>query len=652
MRIFKEVFILIVFVFVGQLMSASFVFASTTDGTIDSTYKYAWGENIGWVNFGASNGDVHVTDLKLSGQALSENSGWIYLGDIKNDGEGKLSGYAWGENVGWIKFNPTNGGVSINSEGYFTGQALSENVGWIVFDGDKKVRTDWRPRSTRPACNNGIDDDGDGKIDYPSDTGCSSLDDNDEVNRSGVSGSITNFFSSIFNPVPSTPTVVENKPSVIDNIFNIIKETPSKLVDNIIPNFLKPKPVVVPTIEVPIEDLVPRVSPLAFKGKWNLMPTESIREFVLAPLPVDIRNLAQKFPELGKTLEEVGISKITDITKLQMVKLGLPGLTEAGLPATNAGAGNLASIQGIPVSSLTDIAKGKLPSEIVFTKTGGGLVDFNIALSITNEGEAQQKINTISGKPLQLVVKPDSPVKSVKGYIVFKSRDKQTASIDFPANSLLASAIFADPIFAKTQEAPVQIEEKLVLQEFEYTDPDKDGIYTAEIQAPVVAGEYEVITVLEFTDSKLGRKEIRLTTVVDPEGYVYEKNGDKETRIPGSIVSIFWLNPQTKQYELWNAEKYQQENPQTTNMSGTYSFLVPKGLYYLNVETPGYLTHTSKPFEVKEGSGVHTNIELQTKSGWLKNVDWKTVLLVVVLILLVLNFYRDKIRYKFFSKKS
>ncbi|MFH1712831.1 MAG: hypothetical protein ABH896_01405 [Candidatus Jacksonbacteria bacterium] len=158
------------------------VFASSTDGTIDSTYKYVWGENIGWINFGTSNGNVHITDSGLSGYALGENIGWIYLGDITNDGQGNLSGYAWGENVGWIKFNPTNGGVIINSSGEFTGSALGENIGWIIFDCSTSacVKTDWRPRSDRPACNNSSDDDGDGKIDYPNDPGCESLIDTDE----------------------------------------------------------------------------------------------------------------------------------------------------------------------------------------------------------------------------------------------------------------------------------------------------------------------------------------------------------------------------------------------------------------------------------------------------------------------------------------
>jgi len=227
--------------------------------------------------------------------------------------------------------------------------------------------------------------------------------------------------------------------------------------------------------------------------------------------------------------------------------------------------------------------------------------------------------------------------------VVFKSKPKKTTELEIPLDSLLASAFFSNPIFAQ-EHNPKEIEEVLVLMEFEYTDPDGDGIYTAEIQAPLVEGEYEIITVMDYEDPDLGQKEIRLITVVDPEGYVYEKAGDKETRIPGAIVSLFWLNPETKQYELWPAKEYHQENSQITDATGKYAFLVPNGSYYLKVEAPGYLTYDGKAFEVGESSGIHINIELKTKYWWLKILDWKIIVMIFFGILLLYNFYRDKIR--------
>ena len=148
---FATFFIVVVFAFP--------VFASSTDGTIDSVYKYAWSENIGWINFGASNGNVHVTDSALTGYAWNENYGWINLSSttfgVKNNGNGNLSGSAWSEGLGWINFS----GVTINNSGEFLGYAaiaidnskISFNCANTASCGasDFKVKTDWRPASSR-----------------------------------------------------------------------------------------------------------------------------------------------------------------------------------------------------------------------------------------------------------------------------------------------------------------------------------------------------------------------------------------------------------------------------------------------------------------------------------------------------------------------
>jgi len=127
--------------------TAGNVFASTTDGTIDPTYRYAWGENVGFVDFGSTAGNVHITDSALSGSIYGENIGWIDLSTITNNNEGILSGYAWGENIGWVDFSK----VAIGTDGVFSGSIYGENIGWITFGtGDNKVMTDWRPLSVRP----------------------------------------------------------------------------------------------------------------------------------------------------------------------------------------------------------------------------------------------------------------------------------------------------------------------------------------------------------------------------------------------------------------------------------------------------------------------------------------------------------------------
>lgn len=189
--------------FLAFFSAISITSASITNGTIDGTSRYAWSENLGWIDFGTTEGAVSITDSALSGWAWGENVGWISLNcsntsscgtvdyKVSNNGEGTLTGYAYGENIGWVQFNPSGGGVTINSSGDFAGYAWGENVGWIVFNCSTtsscgsvnyKVSTDWRPQSARPACNNSLDDDSDTVIDYPADTGCDSLSDTDETN--------------------------------------------------------------------------------------------------------------------------------------------------------------------------------------------------------------------------------------------------------------------------------------------------------------------------------------------------------------------------------------------------------------------------------------------------------------------------------------
>jgi hypothetical protein len=127
-------------------------------GNIDAVDKWAWGTNVGWINFRPTHGGVTVYDDHLEGYAWGENIGWIRVGThtggsphtyantaadnygVNNDGNGNLSGYAWGTNVGWINFNPTHSQVTIDTAtGRFDGYAWGENIGWIHFRGTGTV---------------------------------------------------------------------------------------------------------------------------------------------------------------------------------------------------------------------------------------------------------------------------------------------------------------------------------------------------------------------------------------------------------------------------------------------------------------------------------------------------------------------------------
>jgi hypothetical protein len=126
--------------------------------SIDSVFKYSWGENIGWLNWRDANGGsqgVEYHSNHLAGYIWAENVGFVNVGNgggpytNTNDtnygvnilGGGNLAGYAWGENIGWINFDTAAalGGAGQQARydagaNRFRGYAWGENVGWINLD--------------------------------------------------------------------------------------------------------------------------------------------------------------------------------------------------------------------------------------------------------------------------------------------------------------------------------------------------------------------------------------------------------------------------------------------------------------------------------------------------------------------------------------
>ncbi len=155
----RKIGLLKIFALLVGLWAGMAVFPGTTlavTGNIHSTYKWAWSETTGWINFAPSGGGVTVYSDHLIGSAWGENIGWIRLGvDARTSGTyandsaadwgvnrngNHLSGYAWSETTGWINFNPDHapaaGTVTIDATGHFHGFAWGENIGWISFNGD------------------------------------------------------------------------------------------------------------------------------------------------------------------------------------------------------------------------------------------------------------------------------------------------------------------------------------------------------------------------------------------------------------------------------------------------------------------------------------------------------------------------------------
>jgi len=99
-----------------MLLVACTCYAENIDPYEDGS-QYAYGENVGWLNFEPNTGDgVQVESDVLTGWVWAENIGWVSLScentascgtvsyGITNDGNGNLAGYAWSENVGSVSY--------------------------------------------------------------------------------------------------------------------------------------------------------------------------------------------------------------------------------------------------------------------------------------------------------------------------------------------------------------------------------------------------------------------------------------------------------------------------------------------------------------------------------------------------------------------
>jgi hypothetical protein len=145
------------------LMSLAIPAAAFAQTNIDATNKFAWGENIGWMNWRDSGSPVGAQGAFIgttfcAGFLWCENVGYVNLGDgtpangssyanatgadfgVNRQNDNRLGGLAWGENIGWINFGPfatlpaAQQARFDSASGRLRGFAWGENIGWINLD--------------------------------------------------------------------------------------------------------------------------------------------------------------------------------------------------------------------------------------------------------------------------------------------------------------------------------------------------------------------------------------------------------------------------------------------------------------------------------------------------------------------------------------
>lgn len=124
--------------------------------------------------------------------------------------------------------------------------------------------------------------------------------------------------------------------------------------------------------------------------------------------------------------------------------------------------------------------------------------------------------------------------------------------------------------------------------------------------------------------------------LIDPYGYVH--NAKTKERIAKAKVTLF--SQENGTWKIWNAEKYDQINPQYTDLYGQYSFWVPEGKYYLIVEAEGYRKYKSEILEVED---LPINFDVPLTPLFVGSTSFY-VALALILTLILISFYWRKRR--------
>lgn len=84
--------------------------------------------------------------------------------------------------------------------------------------------------------------------------------------------------------------------------------------------------------------------------------------------------------------------------------------------------------------------------------------------------------------------------------------------------------------------------------------------------------------------------------IFDPSGYVYE--GLPGNRLEDVTATVMELESATGTWGVWDAEWYEQQNPQSTDAAGRYGWDVPAGKWKVKFEKDGYETAYSNELDV------------------------------------------------------
>jgi hypothetical protein len=121
-------------------------------------------------------------------------------------------------------------------------------------------------------------------------------------------------------------------------------------------------------------------------------------------------------------------------------------------------------------------------------------------------------------------------------------------------------------------------------------------------------GNYQLIfSAIDGASNKTTRNLNRVTVVANGK----LGNSNASTEVVNGKITVYYQEPVTNSWQVWDANAYAQINPQITDGNGNYSLFLPPGKYYLHIEAPGFKTTDTEFFTVDSPEPVNANFALK-----------------------------------------
>ncbi len=203
------------------------------------------------------------------------------------------------------------------------------------------------------------------------------------------------------------------------------------------------------------------------------------------------------------------------------------------------------------------------------------------------DGKVRRKIVVTTDESLDLTIKLLDAAATVRGF-------------------LLPAAAADDSVGALIGEAGANAK-----YTFNYTDVDRDGVFSATIPTGVIGRDDRLITVVDYDDG-LKPREVTEIIVTNLSGSVLDT---KKQPVEKVFVTLLKEDSATGIFERWPAEDVGRPNPVLTTKSGHYYFAPPAGTYRLEVVKEGYENYVSESLQVADGQPINFDITLRTKTS-------------------------------------